>query len=249
MDQESPYYFRPGQERVYGNNEVDNVIRQLQQHINSSGLPILKIELCEIYRENTRYNPYTIPIKLLYFDVDANMQLIDEPRLERIRMRELREQEARVTEQERQQRRRNPTEADLESLLTDPFFRQEEDFQGDAVNPDPLQIVEDQELLNKSLTSFVWPGQCQICLEPETEDLCRVNCAVGHIFHCACINQYRNNRTIYGWNNKCPVCRTDIAEMVKVPEGMSLPMEFGKRHRVKLTVKQLKADIIYLNKK
>ena len=110
---------------------------------------------------------------------------------------------------------------------------------------------------------------CQICMEPETEDLCRVNCDAGHIFHCSCITQYRNTYTDFGWNNKCPVCRIVISKMVKVPAGMSLPMEFGKRRKRSggrigasktlpvtyghfapaMPLKQLKADIVYLKKK
>ena len=65
----------------------------------------------------------------------------------------------------------------------------------------------------------------------ESGGLCRVNCAVGHIFHCDCINGYRNTRTVYGWNNNCPVCRTEIDQYVQFPANRNseLPTEFGRK--------------------
>ena len=118
--------------------------------------------------------------------------------------------------------------------------------------PHPLQIIQDQALLNKPLTSYVWPGKCQICLEPETSDLCRVNCDIGHIFHCDCINGFRDTYTIYGWNNKCPICRTPIDKMVKVTSNVAqnLPTSFGKakRRSKNLTLKQINKLIKSISK-
>ena len=77
---------------------------------------------------------------------------------------------------------------------------------------------------------------CQLCFDDDTtQPICRVNCNYGHIFHCECINAYRNTRTGYGWNNKCPICvqRGDpvITSMVNLTTERieHLPSSFGKK--------------------
>ena len=82
---------------------------------------------------------------------------------------------------------------------------------------------------------------CQICLDESTDGLCRVNCDAGHIFHCDCINGYRDTYTVYGWNNNCPVCRTGITEMAQVSPNTKLPSSFGKTNK-------LRSDLNYLLK-
>jgi hypothetical protein len=90
---------------------------------------------------------------------------------------------------------------------------------------------------------------------------CRVNCQAGHIFHCECINQWRNTlqyNPYYqrnDWQNNCPICRGAIDQMVKMvlPKAF-LPSstEFGKRRKsytfaFKLsTLKKLNMEIKYL---
>ncbi len=98
-------------------------------------------------------------------------------------------------------------------------------------NPDPIEIVNNQRILNLPITSNVWPGQCIMCLESNRDNLCRVNCPQGHIFHCDCLNEYRDTYTVFGWNNNCPSCREPIDQAVHVPVDIKLPTEFGKRKR------------------
>ncbi len=130
-------------------------------------------------------------------------------------------------------------------------------------NPNPIEIVNNQEIVSKPITSDVWPGRCQICLTSNQENLCRVNCTKGHIFHCDCLNEWRDTYTRFGWNDKCPSCREPINQAVHVPDNIDLPTEFGKRkrsnHRLlrRMSVahsfngtllKQIDRDIKYLSK-
>jgi len=110
-------------------------------------------------------------------------------------------------------------------------------------NPNPIKIVKDPDLLNKEITSYAWPGMCPVCLEKDHSDLCRVNCSVGHILHCKCLEEHRDSFTEYGWNNKCPVCNEPINLAVHVPPETKLPTEFGKRKNL---LKKVDAEIKYL---
>jgi hypothetical protein len=110
-------------------------------------------------------------------------------------------------------------------------------------NPNQLQVVTGPA--NPVITSASYPDQCIICQEPVVKG-CRVNCKKnatenlkdqGHIFHCDCINEWRNTRatnTFYdkGWQNGCPLCRVPIDSMyyITIPEGFKT--EFGKRRRI-----------------
>ena len=90
---------------------------------------------------------------------------------------------------------------------------------------------------------------CVICQEGiNDQDLCRVNCSVGHIFHCSCINQWRNTRTDFGWNNNCPSCREPINSFVNVTPDIlpRLPTEFGKKRKIKNNINLIKKEIKYL---
>jgi len=123
-------------------------------------------------------------------------------------------------------------------------------------NPNPLQYINDQVLLAKPLTSYVWPGMCQICFTENIEGLCRVNCEAGHIFHCECVNSWRNTRktnTYYehDWHNDCPVCHEEIENMVMVTPGVAekLPSSFGKssKRSTERLLEVVESEITYLN--
>lgn len=53
---------------------------------------------------------------------------------------------------------------------------------------------------------------CLLPFEPG-DQICRTDCAYGHIFHCSCITQWRNSPYVsvegdpMGFNNFCPICR------------------------------------------
>ena len=268
----------------FPNSELTNLTRQIQGFHR-----ILQITLCEIYNDDptsisrrnisarnmSSYRPFTIPIRLLYRDMDREMvpprplrpwqigyilseqeQQQEREYEQRTRLRQAIEAQARSEVAIRQQQeRQNQTPEQQAALLEDPFFNNYEDLGegGNIVNPDPLEVVNDPELLNKRITSYEWPGMCQLCLDNDTtQPLCRVNCRFGHIFHCECINAYRNTRTGYGWNNKCPLCvqREDpiITSMVQLtPEKINtLPSSFGKKRSC---LKTVDVDIKYLLKK
>ena len=251
-------------ENVFENDQLNQLITQLQGfHL------ILMITLCEVYNDNIEnrervpgdprdYRPYTIPIRVLYRDVPE--QWIERVRQDRSAEMELQMQLAQLALEEEQQTQQgdrleqftNPTEEGQQAILNNPFFTQNT-FDDAAAqqtdNPDQLQLVNDDGILNMPLNSFVWPGMCQICLDSdptESGGLCRVGCGVGHIFHCDCINGYRNTRTVYGWNNKCPVCRTDIDRYVNFPvsRNTELPTEFGRgKSKSNSEIKYLKSLI------
>jgi hypothetical protein len=247
-------------ENVFQNNQLDEVITQLQGFHS-----IMMITLCEIYndslRERERYGTYYVPIRVLYRNVpeewvEMTRELNNTREQQRLLEYEQRLLEYEQNEQQDQAQRleqfTNQTEEGQQAILNDPFFAQNpfDDAAGnEGDNPNPLQVVNSQAILNMPLTSFVWPGMCTICLDSnptESGGLCRVNCSVGHIFHCDCINGYRNTRTIYGWNNKCPVCRTNINKYVNFPSNRNneLPSEFGrKRIKINSEMKYLKSLI------
>ena len=292
----------------YPNTELNNLINQVRGFYR-----ILQITLCEIYNDDpisvarrgtrnrshpnhiNRYNLFTIPIRLLYRDMDPAMVPVRQiqrwepgyvpPVLtpEQIALEEQREleREQRALEREqagaalaiqRQQSRRDQTPEQQAALLEDPFFNNYENLgEGEnIVNPDPLQVVDNPELLNRPITSYHWPGICQICLDNDTtQPLCRVDCKqrnrdgslvpIGHIFHCECINAYHNTRTGYGWNNKCPLCNQrdypNITSMVQLtPDKLALlPTSFGKhsfgKRKGKTPFTSVDSDIKYLLKK
>lgn len=84
---------------------------------------------------------------------------------------------------------------------------------------------------------------CRICYEPVVGEGCRVNCPAGHIYHCGCINKWRNTRAPNGsWHNTCPYCRAQITQMyhVNIPEGFTTG--FGKRRRATKGTKATKGS-------
>ena len=97
-----------------------------------------------------------------------------------------------------------------------------------------------------------------------TRNLCRVDCPMGHVFHCYCINTWRNTRKwdgaetddgekIYnGWNNYCPICRKGSEQnptpiiTERAPVIISRPDDSQMTQFGKYSIKQLINDIKYL---
>ena len=110
------------------------------------------------------------------------------------------------------------------------------------VNPSQLQVVPAPNN-TPPIGSASYPDMCVICQEPVVGEGCRVNCPAGHIYHCDCINGYRNSRAgneFYdsGFHNDCPYCRQPISQMyqVNIPEGFTTGFgrrrsNFGKKRR------------------
>jgi hypothetical protein len=168
------------------------------------------------------------------------------------RNRGRRQRQAQLTDPEAQQRLLENWPVEITQQVHDP--------NNETENPNPLEYVNDQILLAKPLTSYVWPGMCQICFTDDREGLCRVNCEAGHIFHCDCVNSWRNTRktnTYYehGWHNDCPVCHEPIEKMVMVTSKVAseLPSSFGKKKKgvsdkLRFKLVTLESEIKYLNK-
>ena len=98
-------------------------------------------------------------------------------------------------------------------------------------NPRQLQVVPAPDPV-PAIDSASYDSEegCRICYEPVVGEGCRVNCRAGHIYHCGCINKWRNTRAPNGsWHNTCPYCRAQITQMyhVNIPEGFTTG--FGKR--------------------
>jgi ankyrin repeat protein len=164
------------------------------------------------------------------------------------RIRQQQAQQASELRSITEQRNRRAGNQDVDLLSRDPFFSPSENFnESGQLNPDQLRVVDLPD--NIKVTSFAWPGRCQICGEPEPINLCLVNCEVGHIFHCECINQWRNTKIAQGWQDRCPVCRNkDISTIAYVTPEIALPNSFGKKKnfKQKSNLKKLDADIAYL---
>jgi hypothetical protein len=169
----------------------------------------------------------------------------------------MRNQEEQLRQQQARAQRDDP-EAQQQLLENWPveITQQVHDPNNESENPNPLQYINDQILLAKPLTSYVWPGMCQICFTDDREGLCRVNCEAGHIFHCECVNSWRNTRktnTYYehGWHNDCPVCHEEIESMVMVTPAVAekLPSSFGKssKRSTERLLKVVESEIRYLN--
>jgi hypothetical protein len=118
-------------------------------------------------------------------------------------------------------------------------------------NPSQLQLVQPPQPV-PPITRASYPGQCIICQEPIEGQGCRVNCPAGHIFHCDCINQWRNtHQTTYNgqeigeWHNTCPTCRADISQMynVTITDQIQSATAFGKK---RLTIVEITKMIKYL---
>jgi hypothetical protein len=193
------------------------------------------------FKRRYRENPQQIKRELRQIQTER-MRLIQ---IEQQRLHEedaQREDQQSIAIQQQARAQRDNPEAQRQ-LLESWTIRDDEDYRPTPHTPDPLIVNNSDAILSKPLTSYVWPGMCQICLDSNTDGLCRVNCNAGHIFHCDCINGYRDTYTVFGWNNKCPVCRTDITEMAKVSSDIAskLPSSFGKTNK-------FRSDLNYLLK-
>ena len=271
---------------VFDNNQINNVLDRLRDVYRIIQITVCEVyhDTAEAeYRRNNGgprggrgYIPFVIPIKLLYRNISNGMYRFEKRRHEaqtRIwdrmfeeEQRRREEEEDRLEEEEdtinlQQQMMnnlQNPSDEAQQQLLDNWNLNTEVPTIGDSTeNPNQLVSINDQTLLNKPVSSYVFPGACQICLDDSREDLCRVNCSVGHIFHHECITRWRNSRktnTYYNhmWNDDCPVCHEPIESMVQVPpaKAATLPSEFGKRkNKIQIQLKCVDAEIKYLSKK
>lgn len=121
------------------------------------------------------------------------------------------------------------------------------DFDINDQNPNPPQRVPFAE-------PHHFDGMCYICFDSfdPQQEYCKVNCAVGHTFHCACIGEYFNhkkNRGVTGYihhandfNDQCPMCQQQITQLSKLPHPLAMINKFGK------SKKSLLSDLKYLLK-
>jgi hypothetical protein len=101
----------------------------------------------------------------------------------------------------------------------------------------PLQVVPAPDPV-PAIGSASYPDMCVICQDPVVGEGCRVNCPAGHIFHCECINEWRNTR-----HNECPLCRQLIYQMYYVDIPERITTEFGKRIKRRITKRSINSGI------
>jgi len=177
----------------------------------------------------------------------------------------LQREAGRIQAEQRARHENRQTDEEIRALFD--RLTVEGEIQDTDLNPDQLTVVKDSSILNKPMSSYVWAGRCGICFDDDKTGLCRVNCDAGHVFHCDCINGWRNvkknitiaqtvplslrdNRT--RWNDDCPICNQPISTMVHVtPEvASSLPSSFGKKSKKVLEkrLKSLEKEIKYFKR-
>jgi len=207
---------------VFRNNQIRDVVKKLRRK------NILQISLCEVYNDARRhpagseYTPFTMEVKVLYRNISR--ELIDNTLEDRInRARQLPAPRVLFSEYEEEPNQRNPNQLQV------------------VPTPDPVPPI----------GSASYPDVCVICQEPVVGEGCRVNCPAGHIYHCDCINEWRNSRatnTYYDthWQNGCPYCRAPISSMyhVNIPEGFTTGFgrrrsNFGKKRRSTTTYSKM----------
>jgi hypothetical protein len=233
--------------QVFQNDQLTELIEQVQ-----SFYLVFEISICEIYNDDpvsrnrsvrnirndglTGYYPFTVPIKVLFINnIPANTSI-------RLRNALIQFRETDEAMYARVARERNINV----NIYDEPRILYGEPDQ----NPD--QLINNPALANIEVTERSWPGECRICFDTDLLDgYCRVNCNAGHIFHCSCINQWRNTRLVnpfhqHGWHNECPLCRQIISEIanIEVPPGTA----FGKHRKGKFVLKQINSEIKYLKK-
>lgn len=242
--------------QVFQNDQLTELIEQVQ-----SFYLVFEISICEIYNDDpvsrnrsvnggvrgsrndglTGYYPFTVPIKVLFINnIPANISVGLRNALIQFRETNV----AAYARWVRERPPRNPND------YVEPYILYGEPDQ----NPD--QLINNPALATTEVTGRSWPGECRICFDSDLLDgYCRVNCNAGHIFHCSCINQWRNTRLVnsfhqHGWHNECPLCRQIISEIanIEVPPGTA----FGKHRKGKFVSKQLlkqfDSEIKYLKK-
>jgi hypothetical protein len=258
---------------VFRNDQLRDLVKKLRRKI------ILQISLCEVYndgdkrtRDGREYKPFTMEVKVLYRNISRELidQLVAErPTIERTRANQdievinqlLTGINDAVMAQDRVEARRL-----REQLLnfyitlrtrfspTDPAQEMLEQYISDLreilneINPSQLQVVPAPNPI-PAIGSASYPDMCVICQEPVVGEGCRVNCPAGHIYHCDCINGYRNSRAgneFYdsGFHNDCPYCRQPISQMyhVNIPEGFKTG--FGRKR----TTRYIDLDLKTINK-
>ena len=202
---------------VFRNNQIRDVVKKLRRK------NILQISLCEVYndakrsRDGSEYSPYTMEVQVLYRNI--SQELINRATEEHATRQQeiILATQARMIQRDEARQREN----------YERFMRE------NNRNPNQLQVVPAPNPV-PAIGSASYPDVCVICQEPVVGQGCRVNCPAGHIYHCECINEWRNSRatnTYYDthWQNGCPYCRAPISRMyhVNIPEGFTT--EFGKR--------------------
>jgi len=248
---------------VFRNNQLRDVVKKLRRKIILQISLCEVYNDTKHTRDGREYKPFTMEVKVLYRNIPREIvnQVVGESELRELR--EQRERTPvnpeieviiqlqnsindAVMAQDRDEARRL-----REQLLnfyitlrtrfspTDPAQEMLEQYINDlkeilnVVNPSQLQVVPTPDPV-PAIGSASYPDMCVICQEPVVGEGCRVNCPAGHIYHCDCINGYRNSRAgneFYdsGFHNDCPFCRQPISQMyhVNIPEGFTTG--FGKR--------------------
>ena len=213
---------------VFRNNQLREVVKKLRRK------NILQISLCEVYNDGVRnrngreYRPYTMEVGVLYRNISRDML---NRRLDAIQLR--REANELLARQRRLQQGRG---------LFMPQRPVYNDVPLNNRNPNQLQVVPAPDpvppITSSSYSSDGSEDGCPICMAPVVGQGCRVNCRYQHIFHCDCIDEWRN--TSYatpngdrGWHNNCVKCNLPISQMyhVDIPEGFTTTTEFGKRSK------------------
>jgi hypothetical protein len=253
---------------IFRNNELREVIKKLRRK------NILQISLCEVYndgkrsRNGTEYTPFTMEVKVLYRNISRELidQLVAErptrerapvnPEIEVINQLQNSINDAVMAQDRGEARRLREQLLNFYITLrtrfspTDPAQEMLEQYINDLreilneINPSQLKVVPTPDPV-PAIGSASYPDMCVICQEPVVGEGCRVNCPAGHIYHCDCINGYRNSRAgneFYdsGFHNDCPYCRQPISQMyrVNIPEGFTTGFgrrrsNFGKKRKTK----------------
>ena len=202
---------------VFRNNQIRDVVKKLRRK------NILQISLCEVYndaersRDGSEYSPYTMEVKVLYRNI--SQELVNRATEEHATRQQeiILATQARLSERDEARQREN----------YERFIRE------NNRNPNQLHVVPAPNPV-PVIGSASYPDKCVICQEPVVGEGCRVNCPAGHIYHCECINEWRNTRatnTYFDthWQNGCTICRQPITQMyhVNIPEGFTTG--FGRR--------------------
>jgi hypothetical protein len=258
---------------VFRNNELREVVKKLRRK------NILQISLCEVYndgkrsRNGTEYTPFTMEVKVLYRNISSELvnsvierstersTEINVPMDLQIALNEIAMTGDRVELRRVQQELldyyltlRTQLDPDDRAQQTLAFAISHIRDQLLTVNPSQLKVVSTPDPV-PAITSRSYDDRCMICQEPVVGEGCRVNCPAAHIFHCDCINGWRNSRAandFYNthWHNSCPNCRQPIDSMyhIDIPEGFTT--RFGRKrttHYTGLDLKTINKWMKYLN--
>ena len=245
---------------VFRNNELRDIVKKLRRK------NILQISLCEVYNDDGRrtrdgreYKPFTMEVQVLYrnipsviinsiiepsteitipFNLERSLNEISETG-DRVELRRVQQELLNYYLQLRTQL--DPRDTAQQTLEL--AIRHIRD-QLNTINPNQLQVVPAPNPVPE-ITSKSYPDVCMICQDSVVGEGCRVNCDAGHIYHCDCINGWRNSRAgneFYdtNWHDNCPICRQPIDSMyhVDIPEGFTTG--FGRKRTTRYTGLDLK---------